>query len=366
MNWYRNYLLPGLIFQSVVIGGGYATGRELVEFFFPSGPIGGLLGLLVSGAVFGVVLAAGFEFARVFRVYDYRHFCKALLGRGWIVFEIAFLILLLLILSVIGSAAGEMAKESLGLPPIAGTLLLMIAVALLTVTSSEVIQRVLAGWSFLLYALYGLLIVLAFQQFGDDIRHTYARADNGENWFSSGVLYSGYNLALLPAVLFAVTRQTRRRQAIGAGFIAGLLAIIPAMCFFIVMMSAYPLIGDQAVPANFLMSRFDMDWLGILFQVIVFGTFIETGTALLHALNQRLDGWMEDAGRTLPRAVRPIVAFAVLSIAIFAAASFGIIDLIAKGYTALTLVFLLILIIPLLTLGVWKIAGSPDPSHDIL
>lgn len=363
MNGYRNYLLPGLIFQSVVIGGGYATGRELVEFFFPSGPIGGLLGLLVSGAIFGVVLAAGFEFARVFRAYDYRHFCKALLGPGWFVFEIAFLMLLLLILSVIGSAAGEMAKESLGLSPIVGTLLLMIAVALLTVTGSEVIQRVLASWSFLLYAVYGLLIVLAFQQFGDTISLTYAQADTGDNWFRSGVLYSGYNLALLPAVLFAVAKQTRRRQAIGAGLIAGLLAIIPAACFFIVMMSAYPLIGDAAVPANYLMSRFDMDWLRILFHIVVFGTFIETGTALLHALNERLDGWMDDAGRTLPRAARPIIAFAVLSIAIFAAANFGIIDLIAKGYTALTLVFLVILILPLLTLGVWKIARSSNQTH---
>ena len=351
MSWYRNYLLPGLVFQSVVIGGGYATGRELIEFFFASGPIGGLLGLLVSGLVFGVVLAAGFEFARVFRVYDYRHFCKALLGPGWFIFEIAFLVLLLLILSVIGSAAGEMARDSLGVAPMVGTWLLMIAVALLTFAGSELIQRILASWSFLLYAVYGLLIVLAFGQFGDDIAQTYARADLGENWVASGVLYSGYNLALLPAVLFAVTRQTRRRQAIGAGLIAGLLAIIPAMSFFVVMMSAYPAIGDEPVPANFLMAKFDREWLRILFQVVVFGTFIETGTALLHAVNERLEGWMEDAGRTLPRIARPIIAFAVLSIAIFAAANIGIIDLIAKGYNALTLVFIVILIVPLLSFG---------------
>lgn len=31
--FFRKYLLPGLVFQSLTIGGGYGTGRELVEFF---------------------------------------------------------------------------------------------------------------------------------------------------------------------------------------------------------------------------------------------------------------------------------------------------------------------------------------------
>ena len=32
--FFKKFILPGLIFQSLVIGGGYGTGRELVEFFF--------------------------------------------------------------------------------------------------------------------------------------------------------------------------------------------------------------------------------------------------------------------------------------------------------------------------------------------
>ena len=49
-----DYLLPGFIFQSVVIAGGYGTGRELVEFFLTQGPLGGLLG--IGGGVFIVPL----------------------------------------------------------------------------------------------------------------------------------------------------------------------------------------------------------------------------------------------------------------------------------------------------------------------
>ena len=355
MNWYRNYLLPGLIFQSVVIGGGYATGRELIEFFFASGPIGGLLGLATAGLVFGVVLAVGFEFARVYRAYDYRHFCQKLLGRGWVIFELAFCIQLLLVLSVIGSAAGQIAQESFAVPSLVGTLLLMATIALLVFSGSETIKRVLAGWSFLLYLVYGLMIVLAFRSFGDEISQVYREADSGTGWLKSGVLYSGYNLAVLPAVLFVVSGLNHRREAIGAGLIAGAVAILPAMSFFVAMMAAYPEIGEQPVPASLLMSKFGYGWLELIFQVVVFGTFIETGTALLHAVNERLAGLRRDEQREMPQYQRAVVALILLSISIFAAEQFGIVDLIAQGYGALTLVFLTLFILPLLTLGVWKI-----------
>jgi len=39
---FQRWLLPGFLFQSVIIGGGYATGRELVEFFLSVGPPAGL------------------------------------------------------------------------------------------------------------------------------------------------------------------------------------------------------------------------------------------------------------------------------------------------------------------------------------
>ena len=44
-SWYKKYLLPGFIAQSVLIAGGYGTGRELVEYFVQYGPTGGLMGM---------------------------------------------------------------------------------------------------------------------------------------------------------------------------------------------------------------------------------------------------------------------------------------------------------------------------------
>ena len=63
-DWFRRYLLPGFVFEAAVIAGGYATGRELVEFFLPAGPWGGLLGMVVSMLFWSAVLMISFELAR--------------------------------------------------------------------------------------------------------------------------------------------------------------------------------------------------------------------------------------------------------------------------------------------------------------
>ena len=91
-----------------MIGGGYATGRELAEFFMPSGPQGGSLAMLLAMAIWSVVCALTFVFAHMTtRSFDYRSFFKTLLGPCWVVFELAYLVFMVLILAVFGAAAGR-------------------------------------------------------------------------------------------------------------------------------------------------------------------------------------------------------------------------------------------------------------------
>jgi uncharacterized membrane protein YkvI len=115
-SFFNKYLLPGFVFQSVIIGGGYGTGRELVEYFLKFGPIGGLLGmLLITTVMWSICLAVTFEFSRKFQAYDYRTFFKELLGPFWFIFEILYFILLFIVLAVIGSAAGVLLRDNFGL-----------------------------------------------------------------------------------------------------------------------------------------------------------------------------------------------------------------------------------------------------------
>src|SRR3546814_13825953 len=79
-SWFQRFLLPGLAFKAVVIGGGYAKGRELAEFFLGSGPRGGLADMILAMARWCLGCAVAFLFARASAAYDYRSFFTALLG----------------------------------------------------------------------------------------------------------------------------------------------------------------------------------------------------------------------------------------------------------------------------------------------
>jgi len=84
--WFQRYLLPGFIVQSAVIAGAYGSGKELEQFFLGHGPIGGLLGMTVTMMVFSMVLMAAYEFARKFRLFDYRSLEP---GRGIVIVRMA-------------------------------------------------------------------------------------------------------------------------------------------------------------------------------------------------------------------------------------------------------------------------------------
>ena len=104
-HFFRVYIIPGCVFQSVMVGGGYGTGREVVEYFTQFGLYGGLLALLVTFAVMATVLALTFELSRLYRRYDYRRLMKVLLGPAWVVFELITLTMLPLVLAVLALTA---------------------------------------------------------------------------------------------------------------------------------------------------------------------------------------------------------------------------------------------------------------------
>lgn len=360
--------LPGFLLQSVIVGGGYATGRELVEFFLSSGPLGGLLGMLVATVLFSIASALTFELARLTRSFNYRSFFVVLLGRGWLLYEIAYFVLALLVLAVIGAAAGEMIGRHWDLPRFVGILLLMVPIGVLVFRGTSLIEKVLAGWSFLLYATFAILVTVYLWHFGGSFAGNFADIAPGDGWFGKGVSYFGYNLAVIPLILFCVPHFTCRRDTLAAGLLAGPLVMLPAAMFFLAMAASYSEIVDVAVPADFMIQRLDLGWLGAVFYVVVFGTFVETGTALIHALNERVALRLDELGRPMPRWLRPAIAAAAVTLAVVLASRFGIVDLIARGYGTLTWAFILIFALPLCTIGVWKIfrlSGQAAPAPTV-
>ena len=344
--------------QSAMIGGGYATGRELIEFFLTLGPWPAIVAMLTSTVVISVVCAVMFEFSRRFELYDYRLLFKKLLGPAWVLFEIAFLALILLILSVIGAASNELLQSLFTLPAYMGSIVLMAAVGTMVFWGPRAIRNLLSSWSILLYLTYGALIVWSLSSFGDAIVENLTQSYqplSGQGSLQSGLAYAGYNLVVVITALFLVRNFKNDKEALWAGVLCGPLCMIPGVMLIIAMIAHYPAVISESLPVNFLLDQLSAPGLLLLVQVVIFGTFIETGVALLHAVNERLEHVYAEHSDSMPRALRPAVALAFMIIAVYVADLFGIIDLVAKGYTFATYLFWAIMVIPILTRGIWLI-----------
>jgi uncharacterized membrane protein YkvI len=353
LDWFRRFILPGLAFKAIVIGGGYATGRELVEFFMASGPWGGVLGMMFAAAVWSVVAALTFAYARLTHSLDYRHFFQQLLGRFWILFEIGFLALLVVILAVFGAAAGSLGQALFGTPLIAGTLLLMILIAGFAAFGNESVEELFKYVSFLLYGVYALFLALALTRFGTRIEQAFADPHIGRGWLSGGLAYSGYNIVGAVLILPVVRHMRSMRDALVAGILAGPLAMAPALLFF-VCLAAWPTLSRVALPSDFLLAKLGFPAMRWAFQLMIFAALLESGTGSVHAFNQRIAGTL-GRDRPLGWPVRLALSLGLLVASVFLADRFGLVQLIAHGYRLLSYAFLGIYVVPLLTLGLWRI-----------
>jgi len=356
---FRRYLLPGLLFQSVVIAGGYGTGRELVQFFLTQGPLGGLLGIAVATIIFSAVSMVTFELARLWGAFDYRSFFQNLLGPGWWLFEVCYVGLLLIVLAVVAAAAGSIVEETFAINYWIGVVTVMVAVGALVFGGNEVIERFFSVWSFVLYALYVIFFVWCFQRFGGDISTNLRAEPAGIGWLWAGLSYAGYNLAVIPPVLATLRLHETRKETFIAGLLTGPIAMVPGLLFFLAIVGQYPEILDAPVPANVLLEILGSRGFQVAFQIVLFGTLVETGAGLIHAFNERISN--AKAGALQPW-VRPAVAVGLLGLGTFIS-RFGLIDLIARGYGTLTIGFIVVYVIPVLTIGVWKLRTSPPPMR---
>jgi len=177
------------------------------------------------------------------------------------------------------------------------------------------------------------------------------------DWHSA-LKYAGINLAAAPAVLFGIRHIRKRRESIWAGALAGPIAMIPALLFYIILLSQYPQVLEQPVPLTSLLAALDFSMFALLFKIVIFGTYIETGVAMVHSINERIAGMRRERVKEMPQIQRVIVAAVLLISSIYLATTVGLIALIAKGYGTLTYLILAVYILPLITIGLGQICRA--------
>lgn len=364
---YGRYVLPGVILQSVLIGGGYATGREIYEYGAKFGAMGWISGVTIAIG-FALFAFLTFEICRIYKVYDYKNFIKQVIGPLWPVMDVLSVLIGILLIAVMAAATGSIFQQ-INLPNILGSVLVVVLCGFLNFRGAALIEKFESIGTVLLYAGYIIFTIVVIARRGGGIGHVF------ETWDTSafegnasaglaiwtGILYVAYNVNAIPMGMFTLKAQTKRRETLMSGIIAGLLMVIPWFLSYFAMMCFY---GDKSIVG----ATVETPWTNMitavnggtallaLFGIVMGWTLLETATGCIHMLIDRFDVARTERGRDqLSDKARGIITVIAL-IAALLLSRIGVVDLIGMGYTYLSYGFIIFYLLPTLLIGGYKIA----------
>jgi uncharacterized membrane protein YkvI len=357
----RVLVIPSAVFVSVLFGPGYGSGREMVEFVSKHGPWGGILAIIVIAVTFGILLSLSFEIARKFRSYNYQDLIAVLLGRGWFVYQVAILIGIVITLSICASAAGTVMEDRFGFPALAGSLLLLFLVIALNYQGRAVVEKSMAISVTALLLLLIFLLEQTFTGHWDAITRSFSSGQlEGSDWFRSGLTYGVVNGGFIPLLIYCARDIRTRAEAFTGGFFAGFIGVLPAAAFHLMFMAVYPEVIDQRLPTYWMIEKVTPPLVLDTFVIVLFVLIVQTGVGMLQGLIEQMDHYLELRNRSMSPKAHAAIAAAVTLVSM-ALGSMGIVALVARGYTFLSVVLLLTFTLPLLTRGIYKIWFEPGP-----
>lgn len=323
------------VYIGTVVGAGFATGQELMQFFGFFG-VPGIFGLMLAAVLFvffGVIIL---ELGRRLAADSHRQIIQYAGGR-YIGTAVDGVITFFLFgaLTAMAAGAGAVFQEQFGLPPLLGSAVMVgLTVITVIVGISGVINAISYVVPVLLVTVFGIAAATLLTKPVDFA----AVADwaAGQRaavpfWPLAALTYVSYNLVLGISVLGPLGKHVKdtaklRRGALwgGVGLGAGALAIN------LTLLANIPAIARYEVPMIYAAGQFAA-WVTPLYSTVLLAEIYTTAVGSLYGFAERIT----DQGKPL---FKPLVIFT--GIAAFGAGQFGFSNLVrvlfpAVGYAGL-------------------------------
>lgn len=253
-------LQVGAVFIGTVVGAGFASGQEIMQFFTCFGGMG-MITLVLSGVLFYIIAAAVMKVAAHYNTYNYKDFIYLIAGkRIGPVYDVLVTVFLLVVTSIMFAGSGALFQESLGLPRIWG-------IALMALLTLVVILQSLTGIlkinSIIVPMLFTVIVaVLAATIMSSDAGSIGARlSENYRGSFIKPVLfllfYCCYNTFLAIGVLAAMPENIRSGNILKAGVFFGAVGLmLLSLMLNISLTLKSPQIFNYSIPMNCITADF--------------------------------------------------------------------------------------------------------------
>jgi len=247
----RNTIKVASIYITTIIGAGFASGREIVQFF-SSYYHGGFYGIIFAGLLFSVIGYLVLDKVHKERIRSFDEFLFPAVGwfMGWIIETISTLFMISLF-SVMVAGSGSIISETFSIPFkyaivfIAFICMIFILIDIrgimrlnTIITPFMVIGIIIVGLYIIIFKDVTVLRVSFISSF-ENITH---------NWFFSALLYVGYNSILSISVMCNLLPYLKTRKI---GVMGGILGGL-TLCFVAFLLnSAISIFYPESMTSEF-------------------------------------------------------------------------------------------------------------------
>jgi uncharacterized membrane protein YkvI len=306
-----------------VVGAGFATGQEILQFFNAFG-VGGFWGIVLTTVLFivlgYVIIELGFKLGAKSHLEILKETNGKLISR---ILDIMITFFLFGGLTAMIAGTGALFSQQLGLPSMMGGLI-MAAITAVTVLSGlkGVINSISFVVPFLLVAVFGICIYSLINAPPDMMAGaTLPRNGLINNWFLAMVLYSSYNIILSISVLGPLGAHVKNRHSILMGAILGGLGLgLGSLLIYLAISGHIDAVRDLEVPMVFIAENISYPVL-VIFTVILIAEIYTTAVGSLYGFTARF--------ANIKKTPRAVIGTTILA---FLASLFGFSNLVKYLY----------------------------------
>jgi uncharacterized membrane protein YkvI len=235
-----------------IVGAGFASGQELLQFFVNFGKIG-LLGILISTVLFMYFGYIIMELGRCLNVSSHLPIVTKIGGRYIGAFSDAVITFFLMgALTAMIAGSGALFHQEFNLHPVLGCMFMaMITVITVIGGLNSIINSISIVVPFLILSaiIVSILTLLSAPPLSEISVSTLKKPELLKNWLWSAILYISYNIVPSISILGPLGNQAHDRKTIRNGAILGGLGLgLGAAAIFLALYTNAGSIGDIEVP----------------------------------------------------------------------------------------------------------------------
>lgn len=261
----------------IIIGAGFASGKEIYTFFFIYGPKG-IIGLVVSSAILGYIIYKSLKIIKKYDINSYDELLKKIIikkQRKNIDIELIlnFIINLFLLITFFIMCAGFTAyfKQEFQIDEIYSS----IAIAIISyIILSKNIKGIFLLNSILMPLIIIILTVLGIKSIG--IAGNFEPVINNNMWLPKAILYASYNSITLVSLLIPIKKYIKnKKDIVKIASISTIIIIILAMIIVLLLLKIDLDISKIELPAVYASGLFGKVY-QYLYGIIILGAIMTT------------------------------------------------------------------------------------------